>query len=109
LINCATGGGFRRPAKKAQPWLRRTSGCHPGLHRSFQGATWLWEGIILLLTVALAALMITEPANVFLLLTTAVTVALVVAGPARLSCGPARSCAGSLGLRLCFAQPEPGS
>jgi hypothetical protein len=59
--------------------LRRTNH-HPGLHRFFQGATWLWAGIFLLLTAALAVLMVTEPASVFLLLTTAVTVALVVAG-----------------------------
>ncbi len=53
---------------------------HPGLHRFFQGATWLWAGIFLLLTIALAVLMVTEPVNVFLLLTTAVTAVLVVAG-----------------------------
>jgi hypothetical protein len=52
----------------------------PGPAPLLPGATWLWDGIILLLTVALAALRITEPANVFLLLTTAVTVALVFAG-----------------------------
>ena len=60
--------------------LRQPASHHPGLHRFFQGATWLWAGIFLLLTIALAVLMVTEPVNVFLLLTTAVTAVLVVAG-----------------------------
>ena len=34
---------------------------HPGLHRFFQGATWLWAGIFLLLTLGLVVLMFTEP------------------------------------------------
>ena len=45
-----------------------------------QGATWLWAGIFLLLAAGLAALMVTEAAKVFLMLSTAATVALVVAG-----------------------------
>jgi hypothetical protein len=53
---------------------------HPGLHRFFQGATWLWAGIFALSTVGLAALMAIEPVKVFLLLTTAVTVGGTVAG-----------------------------
>ena len=60
--------------------LRQPSARHPGLHRFFQGATWLWAGVFLLLAVALAALMVAEPAGVYLLLSTAVTVALVIAG-----------------------------
>ena len=32
---------------------------HPGLHRFFQGATWLWAAIFLLLTAGLAVMMIT--------------------------------------------------
>ena len=81
---------------------------HPGLHRFFQGATWLWAGIFLLLTASLAVLMVTEPANVFLLLTTAVTAALVVAGTG-VSALWFITVLRRLGLRLCFAQPEPGS
>ena len=80
---------------------------HPGLHRFFQGATWLWAGIFLLLAAALAVLMVTEPARIFLMLSTAVTVALVVAGTGASVlwfCLVLRR----LGLRLCFAQPEPG-
>ncbi len=55
---------------------------HPGLHRFFQAATWLWAGIFLLLTAGLAALMVTEPAGLFMMLSTAATIALVVAGAA---------------------------
>jgi hypothetical protein len=53
---------------------------HPGLHRFFQGATWLWAGIFALSTVGLAVLMAFEPVKVFLLLTTAVTIGGTVAG-----------------------------
>jgi hypothetical protein len=88
--------------------LRLPATRHPGLHRFFQKATWLWAGIFLLLTAALAVLMVTEPASVFLLLTTALTVALVVAG-AGASALWFRSVLRRLGLRLRFAQPQPGS
>jgi len=60
--------------------LRQPATHHPGLHRFFQGATWLWAGIFLLLTAGLTVLMFTEPAGVFLLVSTAATIALVVAG-----------------------------
>ena len=53
---------------------------HPGLHRFFQGATWLWAGIFFASTVGLALLMAFEPVKVFLLLTTAVTIGGVIAG-----------------------------
>lgn len=53
---------------------------HPGLHRSFPGATWLWAGIFLLLTAGLAVMMATEPAGPFLMLSTVATTALVAAG-----------------------------
>ena len=43
--------------------LRQPATPHPGLHRFFQGATWLWAGIFLLLTAGLAVLMLTEPAG----------------------------------------------
>ena len=62
--------------------LRQPSSHHPGLHRFFQGATWLWAAIFAVSTVGLAALMATQPVKVFLLLTTAVTVGGVVAGTA---------------------------
>jgi hypothetical protein len=60
--------------------LRQPSTHHPGLHRFFQGATWLWAGIFLMLTAGLAVLMVTEPTRMFLMLSTAVTAALVVVG-----------------------------
>jgi hypothetical protein len=60
--------------------LRQPDTHHPGLHRFFQGATWLWAAIFLLLTAGLAVMMVTEPTKVFLMLSTAATVALVVAG-----------------------------
>src|ERR1700683_10408 len=41
--------------------LRQPSAHHPGLHRFFQGATWLWAGIFLILTAGLAVMMFTEP------------------------------------------------
>jgi hypothetical protein len=53
---------------------------HPGLHRFFQGATWLWAGIFLMLTAGLAVTMWTEPAGTFLMLSTVATVAGTVAG-----------------------------
>ncbi len=59
--------------------LRPTSH-HPGLHRFFQGATWLWAGIFLLLTAGLGVLMVTEPLKVFMVLSMAVTFGLTVAG-----------------------------
>jgi hypothetical protein len=60
--------------------LRQPATHHPGLHRFFQGATWLWAGIFLLLTAGLGVLMVTEPAGTFLTFSTAATIVLVVAG-----------------------------
>ncbi len=60
--------------------LRSPATQHPGLHRFFQGATWLWAGIFLLLTAGLGVTMWTEPASTFLMLSTAATIALTVAG-----------------------------
>ena len=53
---------------------------HPGLHRFFQGATWLWSGIFAASAAGLAASLAIEPVNVFFLLTTGVTIGGVVAG-----------------------------
>jgi hypothetical protein len=55
---------------------------HPGLHRFFQGATWLWAGLFLVLTLGMAVMMVTEPFKLFMLLSTLVTVALTVVGAA---------------------------
>ena len=53
---------------------------HPGLHRFFQGATWLWAGLFLVLTLGMAVMMVTEPFKLFMLLSTLVTIALTVVG-----------------------------
>src|SRR5580692_9026665 len=45
--------------------LRQPSAHHPGLHRFFQGATWLWAGIFFVTTVVLDVLVTTETAKVF--------------------------------------------
>jgi hypothetical protein len=60
--------------------LRQPSMHHPGLHRFFQGATWLWAGIFLLLAGALGVLMWTEPTATFLMLSSVATIALTAAG-----------------------------
>jgi len=60
--------------------LRQPTRHHPGLHRFFQGATWLWAGIFLLLTAGLGVMMVTEPLRAFMLASTVATVALTVAG-----------------------------
>ena len=87
--------------------LRQPSTHHPGLHRFFQRATWLWAGIFLLLTAALAVLMVSEPTKIFLLLSTVATVALVVAGTGASALWFVVVLR-RLGLRLRFAQREPG-
>ena len=60
--------------------LRQPASHHPGLHRFFQGATWLWAGVFLLLAACLAALMATEPTATFLLLCTVATITLIAGG-----------------------------
>ena len=61
--------------------LRHPNGTHhPGLHRFFQGATWLWAGLFLLLTLGLAVMMETEPFKLFMLLSSVVTLGLTALG-----------------------------
>jgi hypothetical protein len=60
--------------------LRQPTAGHAGLDAFFRDATWLWAGVFAALTVGLAVLMVSEPAGVFLLLTTAVTIGGVVIG-----------------------------
>ena len=61
--------------------LRLPSCHHPGLDRFFQGATWPSAGIFAVSPVGLAAVLIViESVQVFLLLTTVVTIGGVVAG-----------------------------
>ena len=60
--------------------LKQTN--HPGLHRFFQGATWFWAGLFLVLTLGMALMMVTEPFKLFMLLSSAVTIGLTVLGAA---------------------------
>jgi hypothetical protein len=82
--------------------LRQPASHHPGLHRFFQGATWLWAGVFLLLAACLAALLATEPTATFLLLCTVATITLIAAGIGA-SVLWFRSVLRRLGLRLRFA------
>jgi hypothetical protein len=82
--------------------LRQPASHHPGLHRFFQGVTWLWAGVFLLLTACLAALLATEPTATFLLLCTVATITLIAAGIGA-SVLWFRSVLRRLGLRLRFA------
>jgi hypothetical protein len=82
--------------------LRQPGIHHPGLHRFFQGASWLWAGIFLLLTAGLAVLMVTEPTGTFVLLSTVATAVLVVAGTGASTLW-FLSVLRRLGLRLRFA------
>ncbi len=60
--------------------LRRPSAAHPGLDSFFRGVTWLWAGIFATSAIGLVILLAVEPAPVFLLLTTVVTIGGVAAG-----------------------------
>ena len=62
--------------------LRSPSAAHPGLDSFFRGVTWLWAGIFAASTIGLGVLLVLEPATIFLLLTTVVTVGGVAAGTA---------------------------
>jgi len=53
---------------------------HPGLHRFFQGATWLWAGVFLVLTLGMTVMMRTEPFRLFMLLSSVVTIGLTALG-----------------------------
>jgi hypothetical protein len=53
---------------------------HPGLHRFFQGATWLWAGLFVALTLGLGVMMVTEPFKLFMLLSSLVTLGLTAVG-----------------------------
>jgi hypothetical protein len=60
--------------------LKQTGAQHPGLHRFYQGVTWFWAGLFLVLTLGLAVMMVTEPYKLFMLMSTAVTIALTLVG-----------------------------
>jgi hypothetical protein len=60
--------------------LRQPATHYPGLHRFFQGGTWLWAGIFMALAAVLAGLMLTQPLPAFLTLSTVATIGLILAG-----------------------------
>jgi hypothetical protein len=62
--------------------LKQPETAPPGLHRFFQGATWFWAGLFLLLTLGMAVMMVTEPFKLFMLVSTATTIALMLVGAA---------------------------
>lgn len=60
--------------------LRQPASRHVGLHRFFQGATWLWAGVFFLISLGLGVLMVTEPLRAFVMLSTLVTAGLTAMG-----------------------------
>jgi uncharacterized membrane protein len=54
----------------------------PGLHRFFQGATWLWAAVFLLLGACMGALLATQTTATFLVFSLIATVVLIVTGVA---------------------------
>ncbi len=112
LANLCMGVLFARTASGPNPLvarlaadvvaLRQPTAHYPDLDRFFQGATWLWAGIFVLLAAGLAVLMVTEPTSIFLTLSTAATAVLVVAGTG-VSTWWFLSVLRRLGLRLRFA------
>jgi hypothetical protein len=112
LANLAMCVVFARTAPTGKPLvaqlaaevvaLKQPEAQHPGLHRFFQGATWFWAGLFLLLTLGMAVMMVTEPYKLFMLLSTAVTIGLTVVGAA-VCLVWFRAVLRRLGLRLRFS------
>jgi hypothetical protein len=92
IANLAMSVVFARTARTHKPLvaqlaadvvaLKQPETHHPGLHRFFQGATWFWAGLFLLLTMGMAVMMETEPFKLFMLLSSAVTIGLTLLGAA---------------------------
>ena len=89
LANLAMCLVFARTAPTRKPLVAqlaaevvalRNPSQHAGLHRFFQGATWLWAGLFLLLTLGMAVMMETEPFKLFMLLSSVVTLGLTALG-----------------------------
>ncbi|MGE5287580.1 MAG: hypothetical protein ACM3ML_10325 [Micromonosporaceae bacterium] len=103
---------FARSARTSQPLvgrlatevvaLRHPAVHHPGLHRYFQRATWLWAGIFMVLAVGLAVFVATQSAAMFILISSTVTPGLILIGAA-VSALWFFSVIRRLGLRLRFA------
>lgn len=60
--------------------LRHGGVTNPGLHRFFQGATWLWAAVFGVLAVVFAVLVATEPITLFMIVSAGVTVAAIACG-----------------------------
>lgn len=60
--------------------LKQPDEHHEGLHRFFQGVTWFWAALFLLLTVGMGIMMVTEPFTLFIMLSYAVTAAGTLVG-----------------------------
>jgi hypothetical protein len=108
LGNLAMCVMFARTAPTRKPLVARLAAevvalnqPHPGLHRFFQGATWLWAGLFLALTLGMGVMMVTEPFKLFMLVSALVTVGLTVVG-AGISAAWFFAVIRRLGLRLRF-------
>lgn len=113
LANLAMSAVFARTARTRKPLvaqlaeevvaLKQPPTPHPGLHRFFQGATWFWAGLFLVLTLGMAVMMETEPYKLFMLLSSAVTIGFTLFGAAVCVIW-FLAVLRRLGLRLSFAQ-----
>jgi hypothetical protein len=89
LGNLAMGVMFARTAPTRTPLVAQLAAeimalkrPNPALHRFFQGATWLWAGLFVVLTAGLGVMMETEPFKLFMLMSSLVTLGLTAFGAA---------------------------
>jgi hypothetical protein len=92
LANLAMSVVFARTAATPKPLvaqlaeevvaLKQPEAHHPGLHRFFQGATWFWAALFLILTLGMSVMMVTEPFKLFMLVSSAYTIGLTLFGAA---------------------------
>jgi len=92
LANLAMSVVFARTAPTGKPLvaqlaeevvaLKQPATHHPGLHRFFQGVTWFWAGLFLLLTLGMSYMMETEPYKLFMVVSSVVTIGLTLVGAA---------------------------
>jgi uncharacterized membrane protein len=91
LANLAMSVVFARTAPTGKPLVAQLAeevvalkqpDNHPGLHRFFQGVTWFWAGLFLLLTLSMSYMMKTEPYKLFMVVSSAVTIGLTLVGAA---------------------------
>jgi hypothetical protein len=88
LAHLALSAMFARTAPTRKPLVAKLAAevvalkqpDHPGLHRFFQGVTWFWAALFMVMTLAMAVMMATEPFALFMLMSTAATLGLTVVG-----------------------------